>query len=114
MKINDAVTALAALAQESRLRVVRMLVRAGEDGLPAGAIAGKLDIPAATLSFHLKELSRSGLVRSCRHGRSIHYAIRVEGMRSLLAFLTRDCCQGRPELCAGGSIAWMKGVSGKR
>lgn len=99
MKIKQAVIALTALAQESRLGVFRLLVPAGEAGLPAGEIAERLAIPAATLSFHLKELTHAGLIESRREGRSVIYSLRVEGMRELLSFLARDCCQDRPELC---------------
>jgi ArsR family transcriptional regulator, arsenate/arsenite/antimonite-responsive transcriptional repressor len=99
MEIKQAVNALTALAQESRLRVFRLLVPTGELGLPAGEIAERLDIPPATLTFHLKELSYAGLVESRREGRSIIYSLRVTGMRELLTFLTKDCCQGHPELC---------------
>ena len=67
--------------------------------MPAGEIAERLDIPSATLTFHLKELSHAGLVESRREGRSIIYSLRVEGMRDLLTFLTKDCCKGQPELC---------------
>lgn len=94
-----AVTALAALAQESRLEIFRLLVVAGESGVAAGSIASELSIPVATLSFHLKELSHAGLVESKREGRSIRYSLCVSGMRDLLLFLTKDCCKGRPELC---------------
>ena len=100
MKINDAVSALGALAQESRLRVFRLLVRNGPKGLPAGKISEKLKIPPATLSFHLKELSRAGLVESTRDGRSVIYSMRAKGIGQLMSFLTEDCCNGRPELCA--------------
>jgi DNA-binding transcriptional ArsR family regulator len=99
MKLNTAVIALGALAQETRLRAFRLLVCAGADGLPAGQIAESLDIPPATLSFHLKELSRAGLVDSRREGRSIRYILCVEGMQEFLKFLSNDCCQGHPELC---------------
>ena len=99
MKIKQAVIALTALAQDSRLRIFRLLVPAGEAGLAAGEIAERLEIPPATLTFHLKELSHAGLIESCREGRSIRYSLRVEGMRELLAFLADDCCQGHPELC---------------
>jgi ArsR family transcriptional regulator len=99
MKLTQAVAALAALAQESRLRVFRLLVPAGEAGVAAGEIAQRLGIPAATLTFHLKELSHAGLIESRREGRSIIYALRVAGMRELLTFLSEDCCQGSPELC---------------
>ena len=101
MKVDDeqAVIALAALAQESRLQVFRLLVRHGEDGLPAGEIAEALGLPPATLSFHLSQLAQSRLVDSRRNGRSISYFIRVEGIRALMAYLTKDCCGGRSELC---------------
>jgi ArsR family transcriptional regulator, arsenate/arsenite/antimonite-responsive transcriptional repressor len=99
MKISQAVEALSALAQESRLRVFRLLVPAGETGIPAGEIAEELGLPAATLTFHLKELVHGGLVESRRDGRSIRYSLRVDGMRELLDCLTHDCCKGRPELC---------------
>lgn len=97
--MDAALVALGALAQETRLRVFRLLVRAGSGGLPAGRVAEILDVLPATLSFHLKELTRAGLVEARREGRSIRYALRVEGMREFLTFLSEDCCQGRPELC---------------
>jgi DNA-binding transcriptional ArsR family regulator len=100
MEVKSAIDALAALAQESRLAVFRLLVREGPDGVPAGAIAELLGIPAPTLSFHLNQLSAAGLVISRREGRSIIYAANFPGMRDLLGFLVEDCCQGRPELCA--------------
>jgi len=99
MKVNSAVTALAALAQESRLSVFRLLVPAGLAGLPAGEIAERLDIPPATLTFHLKELSHAGLIESQREGRSIRYSIVEAGVRELIDYLLHDCCQGQPELC---------------
>ena len=99
MEIKQAVISLAALAQESRLRVFRLLVPAGEAGLAAGEIAEQADIPSATLTFHLKELTHAGLVESRREGRSIIYSLRVDGMRNLLKFLQQDCCGGQPELC---------------
>jgi ArsR family transcriptional regulator len=102
MEIKQAVAALAALAQDSRLQVFRLLVEAGEEGIPAGEISEEVGIPAATLTFHLKELMYGGLVESRREGRSIIYSLRVEGMRDLLEFLTHDCCKGRPELCSTG------------
>lgn len=99
MEIKKASDALAALAQPSRLEVFRLLVTAGEKGVCAGEISLQLDIPKPTLSFHLKELCQAGLISSQRKGRSIIYRLNVEGMRELMAFLTQDCCQGRPELC---------------
>ncbi len=99
MKIKDAVTALTALAQESRLEVFRLLVPLGEEGLAAGEIAEQLGIPPATLTFHLKELCHARLVESRREGRSIIYALRPDGIRDLMEFLSEDCCQGQPHLC---------------
>ena len=99
MKISQAVQALAALAQASRLETFRLLVRAGTDGLPAGKIAEELGVPAATMSFHLKELAAAELVEQRREGRSIIYSLNIESMQTLLAFLVEDCCQGQPELC---------------
>ncbi len=99
MKIKQAVKALAALAQESRLNVFRLLVEAGEDGLSAGEISERLDIPPATMSFHLKELTATGLIAPTREGRSMIYSLQPDVMNELLQFLMQDCCQGRPELC---------------
>lgn len=101
MEERAAVTALAALAQETRLRVFRMLIEQGPSGLPAGAIAERLGVPASTLSFHLAHLERAGLIRSTRLQRQVIYAADVEGTRRLLTFLTADCCQGHPEICGG-------------
>lgn len=99
MKESQAVKALAALAQENRLQVFRLLARQGAAGLAAGKIAEEIGIPAATLSFHLKELNNAGLLHDRREGRSIIYSLNTTGMQELLAFLLDDCCQGRPELC---------------
>ena len=99
MKLQSALDALGALAQETRLAIYRLLVRAGNEGLNAGQIAESLDIPAPTLSFHLKELARADLITPQREGRSIRYTLCVETMREFLTFLSDDCCQGRPELC---------------
>lgn len=85
--------ALAALAQESRLAVFRLLVQRGPEGLPAGEISARLGVPATTLSFHFSQLSHAGLVRSRREGRSIIYAADYAGMQSLLDFLMKNCCQ---------------------
>lgn len=100
MKLIEAAHTLSALAQPSRLEVFRLLVRCGSDGMPAGNISEQLGIPKPTLSFHLKELNQAGLVSSERNGRSINYRLNVTGMKDLMTFLTEDCCQGRPELCA--------------
>ncbi len=99
MRSKKAVGALSALAQETRLAAFRMLVREAPDGVAAGAIAERLRVPPATLSFHLAQLEHAGLVRARRRGRHIVYTADERGIRGLLAFLTEDCCQGRPELC---------------
>jgi len=99
MNDRTAVQALAALGNDHRLRIFRMLVQAGPNGMRAGELAERLGIGATSLSFHLKELDRAGLLVSTRRGRNIIYAVHIDGMRDLLAFLTEDCCQGRPELC---------------
>jgi ArsR family transcriptional regulator, arsenate/arsenite/antimonite-responsive transcriptional repressor len=100
MDANTATRAFGALAQDSRLEAFRLLVRAGEEGLPAGEIARALSIPHNTLSSHLSILANAGLVTSRRDGRSIIYRIDFDGTRALLAFLMEDCCQGRPDICA--------------
>jgi ArsR family transcriptional regulator, arsenate/arsenite/antimonite-responsive transcriptional repressor len=94
MKTQEAIAALAALAQETRLRIFRLLVKVGPAGLAAGAIGEQISVAPATLSFHLKELERAGLLTSRRESRQIYYAADFEGMGNLLAFLTEDCCQG--------------------
>ena len=99
MEMDSAIQALSALAQDSRLRVFRLLVRQGPDGMAAGDIARELDLPASTLSTHLSVLANAGLVTPTRHSRSIVYAIDVGTMRDMLGFLVEDCCQGRPEVC---------------
>jgi len=99
MKLKEAASALSALAQPSRLEVFRLLVKCGEQGICAGDISEQLEIPKPTLSFHLKELNNADLIHSERDGRSIIYRLNVKGMRSLMNFLTEDCCQGKPELC---------------
>ena len=99
MELDEAVTALAALAQPARLKIFRYLVRVGNSGVCAGDIAEEFGLPKPTLSFHLKELVHAGLIDSHREGRSIIYQLRVDGMSELMTFLSDDCCQGRPELC---------------
>ncbi len=94
MEKQMAIGALAALAQETRLDVFRALVQAGPEGLPAGAIGARLEIPSATLSFHLKELKNAGLIRCERQGRSRIYSPDFSVTRELIQFLTANCCQG--------------------
>ena len=106
MEKQTAIAALAALAQETRLDVFRLLVRAGAEGLPAGTVGEKLGIAAATLSFHLKELKGAGLIRCEREGRSRIYSPDFAAMNQLLGFLTENCCAGlgaRPGACGAGS-----------
>ncbi len=94
MNPADTVHALAALAQETRLKIFRLLVQAGPDGLAAGVIGAQLGVPANTLSFHLKNLSQAGLLVARQEGRFIHYAADYAAMDELIAFLTANCCQG--------------------
>ena len=91
---------LSALAQDGRLAVFRLLVKAGQDGMAAGDISRKLKTQASTMSAQLLVLSNAGLIRARRDGRSIIYAVDFDAMGSLLVFLTEDCCGGRPEICA--------------
>ena len=96
MKKDRAVSALAALAQDNRLDVFRLLVQAGPDGMPAGRVAEALGLAPNTLTFHFDRLRDAGLVTVRRDGRSMIYAARFETMNGLLAFLTENCCQGAP------------------
>jgi ArsR family transcriptional regulator, arsenate/arsenite/antimonite-responsive transcriptional repressor len=100
MEKIDAVAALAALAQDSRLDVFRLLVQAGPEGMPAGEIATALKLAPNTLTFHFDRLRGAGLVTVRRDGRSMIYAARFESMNALLAYLTENCCQGAPQACA--------------
>jgi DNA-binding transcriptional ArsR family regulator len=95
--------AFAALANDLRLSVFRLLVGNAPDGMPAGQIADRLQVPASTLSTHLAQLERAGLLRSWRERQRILYAIDTEGTRSLVGFLVDDCCDGQPELCGYGA-----------
>ena len=99
MEIEAALRGLSALAQPGRLAVFRLLIKAGPDGMAAGEIARDLDTAANTMSAQLLVLANAGLVRARREGRSIIYAADFEQMRSLLLFLTEDCCGGRAEIC---------------
>jgi DNA-binding transcriptional ArsR family regulator len=99
MESKNALAALSALAHETRLAVFRRLVPAGPEGESAGTLAEAVGVPAPTLSFHLKELERAGLVEARRESRNIIYAAHFAGMRDLLGFLMEDCCAGRPEIC---------------
>ena len=95
--------AFGALAHELRLNAFRLLVRVAPDGLPAGQIATRLDVPASTLSTHLAQLERAGLIKSSRERQRILYSIDAEGTQALVGFLVNDCCGGHPELCGIGA-----------
>ncbi len=101
----QALAALAALGQESRLDIYRLLVQAGPGGLPAGQIGEQLGLPSPTLAFHLKELKNAGLATFTRNGRSLIYAAVYPTMNSLLDYLTENCCQGNPAACGLGATA---------
>lgn len=99
MDNNDVVSALSALAQPTRLEVFRQLVKNEPEGLPAGEIARRLGVPHNTMSAHLGILERAGLVSSERHSRSIVYRVDLNRVRTLVVYLLKDCCGGKPELC---------------
>jgi ArsR family transcriptional regulator len=99
MKKQDALAALSALAQDNRLDVFRLLVQAGPEGMPAGAVAAALDLAPNTLTFHFDRLRLGNLVTVRRDGRSMIYAARFETMNDLLDFLTENCCGGTPDKC---------------
>ena len=100
METKTAVVALAALAQESRLAVFRLLVRNAPDGLTAGVVGEQLALPAPTLSFHLKTLAQAGLVTTVQEGRFVRYRAEMPGINALIDFLTEDCCAAHPEYCS--------------
>ena len=100
MDESQALAGFAALSQETRLRILRQLVRAGPDGLAAGAVAAAVEVSPSNVSFHLKELERAGLIAQRRASRSIIYAANYEVLSELIRFLMEDCCSGRPEICA--------------
>ncbi|WP_414449827.1 ArsR/SmtB family transcription factor [Burkholderia sp. 22PA0099] len=103
MEEKDIISALAALAHELRLRVFRMLVVVGPEGLTPGTMAAQLDVPNATLSFHLKELMHAGLVTQERDGRTLIYRAAYAQMNAVLGFLTENCCQGQACLGPGAT-----------
>jgi ArsR family transcriptional regulator len=100
MKIELAVAALSALAQESRLSIFRLLVQAGKEGVAAGALGERLGIPPATLSFHLKTLTHAKLIKSRTEGRFVIYSANFTEMDRLIAYLTEHCCAGDATQCA--------------
>lgn len=87
------------MSQETRLRILRMLVVAGPDGMAAGAVAERAEVSASNVSFHLKELERAGLASARRDSRSIIYTAEFEALSGLIRFLMEDCCSARPEIC---------------
>jgi len=103
MELNQAVKSLAALAQESRLAVYKMLVQAGPAGMAAGQISEQLGISASALSFHMKELTHASLVTSRQEGRYVIYSAQIACMNDLLTYLTENCCGGNP--CSPVSVA---------
>lgn len=99
MNESQALAAFAAMAQETRLRIVRRLVESGPDGLPAGAISSAVGVTSSGASFHLAQLERAGLIQSRRESRSIIYSASFDGLANLIAFLMQDCCSGHAEIC---------------
>lgn len=102
METESALAILAGLAQESRLAIFRLLVEIGHEGLPAGEIATRLEMPPSTLSFHLRHMSQAGLVVSEREGTSIRYVADFDAMNGLISYLSANCCGGDPSQCAPG------------
>jgi ArsR family transcriptional regulator len=100
MHERQALDAFAALSQETRLRIVRLLVQAGPNGLAAGTIGEAVETSSSNTSFHLGHLERAGLIRSRRQARSIIYSLDLAGLTGLIRFLMEDCCRGNPEICA--------------
>lgn len=96
----QAIAALSALAQTTRLETFRLLVSCEPQGIAAGELARRLDVPQNTMSSHLAALARAGLVEGERHSRSVIYRAQLDGVRALTQFLVEDCCGSRPELCA--------------
>lgn len=99
MNRGQALSAFAALSQDTRLSIIRLLVKVGPDGVTAGDIADEVGVSASNLSFHLKELQHAGLVAARRNARSIIYSADYTALRGLIGFLMKDCCGGRPEIC---------------
>lgn len=100
MESDNVISMLAALAQTTRLEAFRLLVQHEPDGLPAGALARLLDVPQNTMSSHLSNLARAGLIEGERQSRSIIYRAKLDGLKELMLFLLKDCCGGNADLCA--------------
>jgi len=119
MKKSSIITALGALAQDTRLGIFRLLVQKGPEGMAAGEIGARLGQPSPTLSFHLNQLRFAGLITSRRASRSIIYSANFKAMNDLLGYLTENCCGGQPELCApsagcGAECAPQPGIDTKK
>ena len=111
METSDAVVALAALAQDNRLDIFRLLVQAGPEGMAAGRVAEELELAPNTLTFHFDRLRGAGLITVRRDGRSMIYAARFETMNGLVGFLTENCCQGSLASCGPAAVCQPKGVT---
>ena len=114
MKTREALDSLGALASESRLAVFRLLIRRGPEGYTPSELASNLDIPAPTLSFHLRELSRAGLITSRREGRNLHYSPNLSRMNGLVAYLTDNCCSLASDACGPDCLPVAVPASRKR
>ena len=101
MNSGKAVSQLSALAHDTRLAILRLLVRHGRDGLPAGEIGRHTGLPASRLSFHLSAMENAGLIRSRRESRNVIYAVRYASIRDLFGYLMEDCCGSHPKVCEG-------------
>jgi ArsR family transcriptional regulator len=111
MKKAIVIGALGALAQETRLDIFRLLVQKGPEGLAAGEIGTRLGQPSPTMSFHLNQLRFAGLITSRRESRSIIYSANFKAMNDLLAYLTENCCDGRPALCSPAAVSGCQSES---
>ena len=110
--MKDAIQALSALAQSTRLSIFRLLVQAGPEGMAAGSIGEKLDLPPATLSFHLAGLARAGIARSRQEGRFVIYSADFESMNRLVGYLTENCCGGKD--CAPAAVEFVAKTQRRR
>ncbi len=113
MDMTSALAAFSALSQETRLQVFRLLMTAGPDGMGAGAIAERTGVLHNTLSSHLAVLTRAGLLRQTRRGRAINYAVDIDGVQSLIAYLVDECCGGNPEICGPWAALQTAGARGR-
>ena len=114
MNTKRAIPALAALAQETRLAIFRLLVELGPEGLAAGEIAEKLALPASSLSFHLAQLSHAGLILQQRQSRSLIYSVDFTAMNALMGFLTENCCGGNAAACLPANAHSSKSLKNRR